>query len=141
LSATKASQQLANSVTRDGDRSKLDTEATSWLTELCLIENKKCEVELEQPVSTELNSVYHNLSTTIFLDLHYLPSYYQEGLYIGGRAFPTRAAIAILILKAQSEKNLMVGPIFYCDKNYQVLATLDHGNVTAIEKVTASDKA
>jgi hypothetical protein len=133
LSATKASQELANSVTRDSDRSKLDTEATSWLTELCLIENMTCEVA---PVSTELNSVYHNLS----LDMHHLPSYYQEGLYIGGRAFPTRAAIAILILKAQSEKNLMVGPIFYCDENYQVLATLDHGNVTAIEKVTASDK-
>jgi hypothetical protein len=123
MSATAASKELAKlvKVDRNLDNSKLMDDAKAWCEELCEIE----KMELNQTgVSKEIADIFHGLS----LDAHYLKNY-KTGLYIGGKQYPTRAAVAVLILKAQVKQSFTVGPIYYCDENYNVLAKLEDGNI------------
>ena len=113
-------------VNSDLNNSKLTAEASAWLKEICKIE--KIDPNLAA-VSKELQNIFHRLS----LKAHYLKNY-DTGLYIGGEEFPTRAAVAILILKAQMQKAFKAGPIYYCDEKYNVLARLKDGNVIPITK-------
>ena len=100
---------------------KLSVEAKQWLDDLS---GGPASANDEQAVCKELIQIYHHLSK----DFHYIKDA-TPGLYIGADHFPTRAASAIHILKAQ-KLGTLTQPIYYCDVNY--VFELLGGNVTPV---------
>ena len=121
---------------------KTPTEATKELTKLVKSQNNKLSVEAkqwlddlsgghasagdEQAVCKEMIQIYHQLSK----DVHYIKDA-TPGLYIGADHFPTRAASAIHILKAQN-LGTFTQPVYYCDVNYDPVFELLGGKVSPV---------
>jgi hypothetical protein len=104
------------------ENNKLTPLAKKWLE--ALNGGMPVDKSLEASTCRELKDIYHGLS----LSPHYLRGF-NNGFYIGGHPLPTRGAIAILILTAQTEKKFEVEPIYFADEQYNKQCELRGGNV------------
>ena len=90
---------------------------------------------LEASTCRELKDIYHGLS----LNKHYLPGF-NSGLYIGGLPLPTRGAVAILILTAQTGGDFNVDPIYFADEQYNTQYELKGGDVFPVSSSSSKKK-
>mmetsp|Transcript_14845 Transcript_14845/g.48427 ORF Transcript_14845/g.48427 Transcript_14845/m.48427 type:complete len:261 (-) Transcript_14845:294-1076(-) len=128
VSATAATQELAKLVLEPPDLTsrKLYGDAQDWLKDL------KGDSTLDTNDERNVCKLFAELFTNLSLDHHHqngLPGE-DPGMYIGGKHFPVRAAVAILVLEAQKQGAFDLEPIYFCDDTYNPQFKLSGGQIS-----------
>jgi len=141
VTATAATKALAKKVLDPQDftarKLQLNVDAQDWL-KLLLGENTSEHVykDAEQKVCKELPGLY----STLNLDFHHhragVPTD-DPGMYIGGKPFPVRAAVAILVLEAQKREVFDIEPIYFCNDQFIPEFQLSRGVIINLEPVSS----
>jgi len=141
VTATAATQSLAKEVVNPQNltatKLQLYDDAQDWLKFL-LGKNTSDTLEKseEQQVCRQLPGLYSLLSA----DFHQRRagvSTDDPGMYIGGKPFSVRAAVAILVLEAQKREVFDIEPIYFCDDQFIPKFQLSRGVITKLAPISS----
>jgi len=141
VTATAATQSLAKEVLNPQNltatKLQLYDDAKGWLK---LLMGKNTSDTLYKDEEQRVCKQFPGLYSILSADFHQRRpgvSTDDPGMYIGGKPFSVRAAVAILVLEAQKREVFDIEPIYFCDDQFIPKFQLSRGVITKLAPISS----